>query len=187
MKRICVYAGSRPGKRPSYSTAAQQLGEELVKRNLELVYGGASVGLMGAVADTVMSQGGKAIGIMPKGLFTQRHSGLTEFHNTESMHERKAMMAELSDGFIALPGGFGSFEELFEAITWSQIGIHKKAVGLLNVEGFYDPLVRLVEHAIEEEFVPAESMGFIIVDADPASLLDKMAAFVPPTGKLVVE
>src|SRR6266496_1559672 len=150
--RICVFCGSRPGIRPEYLDAARRLGTLLAERRIGLVYGGASVGVMGAVADAALRGGGEVIGVIPKALERRElaHDNLTELRVVESMHERKALMAELSDVVIALPGGFGTFEELFETITWSQLGIHRKAIGILNVSGFYDGMLALIDHAIEE-------------------------------------
>ncbi|HEX6817735.1 MAG TPA: TIGR00730 family Rossman fold protein [Ktedonobacterales bacterium] len=177
MRRICVFAGSSKGKRPEYAEAAAALGSELVARGLGLVYGGASVGLMSIVADSVLAASGEVIGVLPKGLFLREvaHSGLTELHEVATMHERKALMSDLSDGFIALPGGLGTFDELFEITTWAQIGIHRKPIGLLDVKNYFAPLVALVDHAIAESFVPEGQSGLLLRDADPACLLDKMA------------
>src|SRR5260370_39829315 len=148
MRRICVFAGSNVGVRPEYSEAARALGRELVKRGLGLVYGGASVGLMGVLENTVLAEGGEVIGVMPRGLFRREvpHMGLTEMHEVNSMHERKALMADLADGFIALPGGFGTFDELFEITTWAQIGLHSKPIGVLDVAGSFAPLIALIVH-----------------------------------------
>lgn len=181
MKRICVYAASNPGVHPDYEKAALQLGDALVSKQYELVYGGASVGLMGRVANQVLDNGGRAIGVMPRGLFRREiaHSNLTEFHEVESMHERKAMMASLSDAFVALPGGLGTFEELFEAACWSQIGIHQKPIGLLNIRGFYNPLMEFLEHTVREGFMRESSMGIFIVESDPVTLLNRLAEFAP--------
>src|SRR6185312_16152584 len=143
MRSICVFAGSNMGTRLEYEEAARELGYELVARGLGLVYGGASVGLMGVIADAVIAKGGEVIGILPRGLFEREvaHEHLTELHKVGSMHERKALMADLSDSFIALPGGYGTFDELFEIITWAQIGLHSKPIGLLNVANYFDPLL----------------------------------------------
>ena len=182
IQRICVFCGSRPGSRPEYLEAARQLGRLLAERRIGLVYGGASVGMMGAVADAVLTGGGEVIGVIPEALVQRElaHSHLTELRVVSSMHERKALMAELSDGVIALPGGFGTFEELFETITWSQLGIHRKAIGVLNVGGFYDGLLALMEHAIEEGFVPAQHRDLILEAAEPGALLDLIASYEPP-------
>src|SRR5438477_2940520 len=154
MHRICVFSGSNTGKRQEYQQAARDLGQELVARGLGLVYGGASVGLMGVIADTVLASGGEVIGVIPSALtrYEIPHKSLTQLHEVASMHERKALMADLSDGFIALPGGFGTFDELFEIITWAQLGLHNKPIGLLNAAGYFAPLLALVVHASTEGF-----------------------------------
>ena len=155
MRRVCVFCGSKVGHNSLYRDTAQTLGKLLVKGGLGLVYGGGSVGLMGVIADTVLAAGGEVIGVIPEMLATTEllHTGVQQMHRMHSMHARKAKMAELSDAFIALPGGYGTFEELLEMITWAQLGIHRKPVGLLNVAGYYDPLVQFVDHAIAEGFI----------------------------------
>lgn len=175
MRRICVFAGSNVGVRSEYAEAARALGHELVKRGLGLVYGGASVGLMGVIANTVLSEGGEVIGVLPRGLFLRElpHKGLTELHEVGSMHERKALMADLADGFIALPGGFGTFDELFEIITWAQLGLHTKPVGVLNVAGYFEPLLALIQHASREGFIPKVHLSLLLSEDDPAVLLDR--------------
>jgi len=180
--RICVYCGSRPGNRPEYLEAARRLGGLLAERRIGLVYGGASVGMMGAVADAALKGGGEVIGVIPHALVQRElaHDHLTELRVVADMHERKALMAQLSDAMIALPGGFGTFEELFETITWSQLGIHRKAIGLLNVGGFYDGLLALVQHAIDEGFVPPEHRALILEAAEPDALLDLIVGYEPP-------
>ncbi|RNB88278.1 TIGR00730 family Rossman fold protein [Brevibacillus nitrificans] len=182
MKRICVFAGSNPGVNPAFEQIAQELGRELVARELDLVYGGSNMGLMGRVANSVLAGGGKAIGIMPTGLFRGEivHTGLTELHEVNTMHERKAMMNDLSDGFIALPGGYGTFEEIFEVVSWGQIGIHTKPIGLLNVDGYYTPLMEMVNHATAAGFIPVMQGELILCESDPAVLLDKMRDYTPP-------
>jgi hypothetical protein len=182
MKRICVYCGSSPGRNPAFRKAAERLGSVLVQRGLGLVYGGASVGIMGAVADAVLARGGEVIGVIPKALDEKEitHPGLTEQHVVGSMHERKALMAELSDGFLALPGGWGTFEEIFEALTWAQLGIHRKPCGLLNESGYYDHLGAFLEHAIEQAFVRPEYRSMLMISADPEDLLDRFAAYQAP-------
>ncbi len=181
MRRICVFAGSNSGGRPEYSDAARLLGRELAARNLGLVYGGSSVGLMHVVADAVLAEGGEVIGVLPRGLFRREvaHTGLSELHEVGSMHERKALMADLSDGFIALPGGYGTFDELFEITTWAQLGIHSKPVGLLDVSGYFAPLMALVQHAAAEGFVPEHHIRLLLREAEPATLLDRFAAYTP--------
>lgn len=182
MKRICVFCGSSAGARPAYAHAAGSVGRMLAARGIGLVYGGGKVGLMGVVADAVMAAGGEVIGVIPEALMRREvgHGGLTELHVVGSMHERKARMADLSDGFIALPGGYGTFEEFFEVLTWSQLGIHPKPCGLLNVGGFYDPLLAMADHAVREEFVRPAHRALILDDGDAERLLERMAAFAPP-------
>ena len=181
MQRICVYAGSNPGLRPEYKQAAQELGRELVTHNLGLVYGGGQVGLMGAVADAVLAADGEVIGVMPKALFPKEvaHPGII-LHEVESMHERKALMTDLADGFIALPGGFGTYDELFESITWAQLAIHNKPVGLLNVQGYFDPLLALIKHTVHEGFIPLHYRDLVLHKEHPRELLEAFAAYVPP-------
>lgn len=180
MRRVCVFAASRSGNDPAYLHAAQKLGEELVKERLELVYGGAQVGLMGAVANTVLKQGGVAIGVMPTRLFDMEvaHQSLTKLYEVDGMHERKAKMGELSDAFIALPGGYGTWEELFEVVCWGQIGIHRKPVGLLNIKGYYEPLFHMIEKAVEAGFIPPAHQQLILCEEDPAVLIRKLRTYV---------
>ncbi|HYT28807.1 MAG TPA: TIGR00730 family Rossman fold protein [Ktedonobacteraceae bacterium] len=184
MQRICVFAGSNYGNRPEYRQAAQALGQELAARGLGLVYGGAGVGLMGVIADTVLAHGGEVIGVIPRGLFKREiaHSGLTQLHEVGSMHERKALMADLADGFIALPGGFGTFDELFEITTWAQLGLHNKPIGLLDVAGYFTPLLALITHASTEGFIPPRHTGIILHESTPSALLDRFASYAPLTG-----
>ncbi len=181
MQRICVYAGSNLGVRQEYQDAARALGQELVARGLGLVYGGGHVGLMGVLADAVLAGGGDVTGVMPAALFPNEiaYRNVTQFYEVGSMHERKAMMAELADGFIALPGGFGTFDELFEMITWSQIGLHSKPVGLLNVSGFFEPLLALVKHSSDEGFISPTHAHLILHGETPTALLDSFAAYIP--------
>ncbi len=181
MKRICVYAGSNVGVRQEYQEAARALGHELVARGLGLVYGGGHVGLMGVLADEVLAGGSEVIGVMPAALFPNEVAfrNVTQFYEVGSMHERKAMMAELADGFIALPGGFGTYDELFEMITWSQIGLHSKPIGLLNVAGFFEPLLAMVRHSSNEGFISPTHANLIMHEETPAALLDSFAAYVP--------
>jgi len=185
MKRICVYCGSSPGRLPEYRDAAQALGHELAARGLGLVYGGASVGVMGAVADAVLEKSGQAIGVIPFALATREvaHSGLDELFVVESMHERKAKMAELSDGFIALPGGWGTIEEIFEMLTWAQLGFHQKPCGLLNISGYYDHLFTFLEHAIDQRFVREEYRPMIMMEQTAGGLLDRYQSYQAPTVK----
>ena len=182
MKSICVYCGSSPGRNPSYARAAQNLGRELALRGIRLVYGGASVGIMGTVADAVLQHGGQVVGVIPESLKRKEvaHLYLTELHVTSSMHERKMMMADLSDGFIALPGGIGTLEEISEIWTWAQLGLHRKAFGLLNVEGYYDPLIAFLDHTVAEGFVKQQHRSMLVVDENPVDLLDRLARYVAP-------
>jgi uncharacterized protein (TIGR00730 family) len=185
MKRVAVYCGSSLGASKSYKTGAIQLGKELAKRNITLVYGGSSIGLMGAVADTVLSEGGHAIGVIPKILEEREisHKGLTELITVDTMHERKAKMAELVDGFVVMPGGTGTLEEFFEVFTWGQIGLHKKPCGLLNINHYYDPLIRLFEHMIEQKFLQEKFGTMAIIEEEPAALLDKFLNYEAPSVK----
>jgi len=185
MKAVCVYCGSSPGRLEAYTNGARALARILVERDLALVYGGASIGLMGMVADEVLALGGRVVGVIPQALARKEvaHAGLTELHLTQSMHERKTLMAELSDGFIALPGGIGTFEELFEIWTWAQLGMHAKPVGLLNVAGYYDALIAFVDHATQEQFMRPAQRALLIVESDPAVLLDRFAAHKAAAGK----
>ncbi len=182
MRRICVFAGSSVGKRSEYQQAAHDLGEELVARGLGVVYGGGSMGLMGVVANTVLAAGGEVIGVLPRGLFRREvaHWHLTELHEVGSMHERKSLMADLADGFIALPGGFGTCDELFEITTWSQLGLHAKPIGLLNVANYFGPLLALVAHAIQEGFIPPLHGGILLHEENATALLNAFASYVPP-------
>lgn len=172
------------GTRSIYQQAAQALGETLAQHQIELVYGGGKVGLMGVVADAVLAADGRAIGVIPKALAAKEiaHAGLTQLHLVESMHERKALMADLSDGFIAMPGGFGTFEEFCEVLTWTQLGFHQKPCGLLNVEGFYNSLLALFDHATDEQFVRPVHRSIVLESDNPEQLLEKLAAFQPTTS-----
>lgn len=176
IQRVCVFCGSKHGHKQEYRHAAEELGRRFVARGWGLVYGGGSVGLMGVVADAVLAAGGEVVGVIPEKLATAEllHTGLTELHCVPGMHARKALMAERSDAFIALPGGYGTFEELFEIITWAQLGIHAKPIGLLNVAGFFDPLLALVEHTIAEGFIKAKQRRLLLVSSDIEDLLDQL-------------
>ena len=180
-RRICVFCGSNLGIYPIYRDAAVSVGRLLVERGVELVYGGGNIGLMGVLADAVLGAGGRAVGVIPESLMAKEvgHQGLTELRIVRSMHERKALMSDLSDGFIAMPGGFGTFEEFCEVVTWSQLGIQSKPCGLLNVEGYYDPLLELFDHAVREGFLREENRRLVLEDADAEMLLEKMAQFRP--------
>ena len=185
MRNVCVYCGSSPGRRQDYVVAARAFARELVARGMGLVYGGASVGVMGAVADAVLAEGGRVTGVIPQALQEKElaHPGLTELHVTGSMHERKTRMAELSDGFVAMPGGVGTLEELFEIWTWAQLGWHHKPCALLNVAGYYDGLGTFLDHATEEEFLRPNHRQMLIVESEPVALLNRMAAYQPPQSK----
>jgi uncharacterized protein (TIGR00730 family) len=184
VKRVCVYCGSSEGRDPRYREAAVRVGRSLAQRGLGLVYGGGGIGLMRVVADAVMDHGGSVIGVIPHGLAAREvaHRGVTEMRVVPSMHARKALMAELADAFLTLPGGFGTFEELFESVTWAQLGIHKKPLGLLNVAGYFDHLVKFVDHAVAQGFVPAAGRSLFVVGDEPEALLDRLAAYEAPAG-----
>jgi uncharacterized protein (TIGR00730 family) len=185
MKRVCVYCGSNFGLNPRFRESAVELGNELVNRGIGLVYGGASVGIMGTIADAVLERGGEAIGVIPSALAHKEiaHPSLSKLHIVGSMHERKALMAELSDGFIALPGGWGTIEEIFEVLTWAQLGFHRKPCGLFNVESYYDHLFAFLEHAIDQQFVKAEYWPMLIMRPDADSILDAFANYQAPDVK----
>ncbi|MBP7676390.1 MAG: TIGR00730 family Rossman fold protein [Thermoanaerobaculia bacterium] len=182
LRNVCVYCGSSAGRDPAYVEAAGALGRALVARGLGLVYGGASVGVMGAVADAVLDLGGRAVGVIPEALVRKEiaHGGLTELVVTSSMHERKTRMADLSDAFVALPGGIGTLEEIFEAWTWGQLGLHAKPFGFLNVAGYWDGLVSFLDHAVRERFVREPHRAMLVVSEDPEELLDRFAAWRAP-------
>lgn len=182
MKRICVFCGSSTGSRPIYREAAHSLGRALRKHGIGLVYGGGNVGLMGVVADAVMGSGGNVIGVIPEALVNRElaHRTVTELIVVRSMHERKAKMAELSDAFIALPGGYGTFEEFCETITWAQLGMHRKPCAILNVEGYYDPLLALFDRGVDEGFIHPANRRLVLQETDPGRLLDLMARYSPP-------
>jgi uncharacterized protein (TIGR00730 family) len=180
-QRICVFCGSSAGFTGTYRAAAMELGRFLTEQGLGLVYGGGRIGLMGVVADAVLAHGGQVIGVIPQPMVAREiwHSGLTELRIVPSMHARKSLMAELADAFIALPGGFGTFEEFCEMITWSQLGIHRKPCGLLNVAGYYDPLLELFDHAVAEGFLKRENRELVLASPSCQELLEKMQAFEP--------
>ena len=188
MKNICVYCGSSPGKRPEYVESARQLARELVARDLGLVYGGARVGIMAEIANAVLAEGGEVIGVIPQSLVDKEvaHHGLTKLHTVDSMHDRKALMADLSDGFIALPGGLGTLEELFETLTWAQLGFHTKPCGLLNICGYYDGLSAFLDHAVQEQFVKHIHRQMLLIGDNPGFLLDRFARYqAPDQGKWI--
>jgi uncharacterized protein (TIGR00730 family) len=182
LRRVCVFCGSSKGNQPAYLAAAQEIGRELAHRGIGLVYGGGNIGLMGALADAALAAGGHVIGVIPEALLAKEvgHRGLPDLRIVKTMHERKALMAELSDGFIALPGGFGTFEEFFEVLTWSQLGLHSKPCGVLNISGFFDPLLELINHSVSEGFVRATHRELVFVETDLDRLLERMANFQPP-------
>ncbi len=181
LARVCVFCGSSPGAHPAYLDAARSLGAALARRRLELVYGGASVGLMGAVADAALAAGGEVTGVIPGALQAKElaHGGLTRLEVVGSMHERKARMSDLADAFVALPGGMGTLEELAEILTWAQLGLHRKAAGVLDVRGYWRPLLAFLDHAVQERFLRPEHRALLLAREDPAELLDALAAFEP--------
>ena len=189
MKSICVFCGSNPGNHPDYAGAARALGTAIARRGATLVFGGAEVGLMGITADAALAAGGQVIGIIPQRLMDKEigHKGLTRLEAVGSMHERKARMAELSDGFVNLPGGTGTLEEMFEVWTWGQLGFHAKPIGVLNVRGFYDPLMAFLDHQRDEGFVKPALRDTLISHTDADALLDAMAAYQAPVVQKWVE
>jgi uncharacterized protein (TIGR00730 family) len=182
MKRICVFAGSNVGAHSDYVFHAQELGREIAENGFELVYGGSKVGLMGEVANKVLEHGGKVIGVMPTGLFISEkvHTSLTELIEVKDMHERKATMSHLADAYIALPGGYGTFEELFEAVSWARLGIHKKPIGIFNIAGYYTPLLEMIDHAIKAGFVQEAHKKLFVAANDSQSLIRKLKEYEPP-------
>jgi uncharacterized protein (TIGR00730 family) len=183
-----VFCGSSVGTRPEYARAAEQLAHEMARRGIGLVYGGGNVGLMGVIADAMLAAGGHAIGVIPHALVARElaHRSLPDLRIVNSMHERKAMMAGLADAFIAMPGGFGTFEEFCEVVTWTQLGVHAKACGLLNVGGFYDPLIELFDQAVAVGFIKTDNRRIVVAHADPAALLDELsAAPAPPEARWI--
>jgi uncharacterized protein (TIGR00730 family) len=183
-KRICVFCGSSRGRKPVYARIAREMARALAGRGIDLVYGGGRVGVMGVMADEMIACGREVIGVIPRVLATREvaHEGVTDLRVVRTMHERKALMAELSDGFIALPGGFGTFEELFEIVTWAQLGIHQKPIGVLNTRGYFDPLLQLIERGIEQEFIQRQHRRLIIVGSSPDELISEMARYEPIAG-----
>ncbi len=182
IKRVCVYCGSGVGGQDGYAEAARGLGRALVERGFGLVFGGGRIGMMGVLAHTVLAGGGEAIGVIPKDLMDKGLglTSVTSLRVVETMHARKALMAELADAFIAMPGGFGTAEEFFEALTWAQLGLHAKPCGLLNVHGYFDHLIRFVDHAVRERFIDPAHRGLLLVDDSPEALLDRLASWQPP-------
>ena len=181
-RRFCVFCGSSAGGRPEYAVAAEAMGRELVARGISLVYGGGRTGLMGVLADAALAAGGEVIGVIPHALVAKEvaHRGLADLRVVGSMHERKALMAELADGFIAMPGGYGTFEEFCEILTWKQLGLVTKPFGLLNVAGYYDSLLGLFDHAVTERFLKASHRDFVIADTDPGALVTRMLEYTAP-------
>ena len=183
MNSVCVFCGSSPGNDPAYAEAARELGRTLAERGNTLVYGGGHVGLMGVVADAALGAGGGVIGVMPRSLVDREigHTDLTKLHVVRSMHERKALMSELSEGFIALPGGNGTLEEFFEVLTWAQLGEHAKPCGLLNVAGYYDPLLAVFDQMVDRAFLRREHRELVLVEEDPSALLERFEGYEPLT------
>jgi len=184
MKRICVFCGSNAGARSEYAEAARALATVLAERKLGIVYGGGNVGLMGVIADAVLERGGHVTGVIPDALVSQEvaHRGLSELRVVQSMHERKAVMADLSDGFIAMPGGIGTMEEFFEVLSWAQLGLHNKPCGLLNIGEYYDHLIRFMNHAVDQEFLKPKHRALLIVEEEPSRLLDRFKPIITANG-----
>ena len=178
---VCVFCGSAPGTNPLYTQKARSLGKVLASRGITLVYGGSNIGIMRIIADTVLNLGGKVIGVMPKNLIDREvaHTSLTEFHMVQTMHERKALMVKLSDAFIAMPGGFGTLDELFEIMSWNQLEIISKPAGLLNVAGYFDPLIRFLDHSVEQGFIKPEHRANLLLEENEELLLESLQTFVP--------
>jgi len=176
LRRVCIFCGSNTGVRPEYRAAAEEIATRLAKRDVGIVFGGGGVGLMGVVADTALAHGGHVIGVIPSAMVAREiaHRGLPDLRIVASMHERKALMASLSDAFIALPGGFGTFEEFCEVVTWTQLGLHRKPCGLLNTAGYYDPLVALFDRAVADGFIGSENRQIVVADSDPGTLIDRL-------------
>jgi uncharacterized protein (TIGR00730 family) len=182
LSRVCVYAGSSAGERPAYAGAARSLAGALVARGLDVVYGGGHVGLMGVLADAVVEAGGEIIGVIPEALYRRElgHRSLADLRVVGSMHERKALMADLSEAFVALPGGIGTMEELIEVLTWTQLGLHGKPCGLLNVDGYWDPLIAMFDRAVADGFLTPEGRALLLVAVEPDELIERLEQFVPP-------
>jgi uncharacterized protein (TIGR00730 family) len=181
MRRLCVFCGSSPGARSAYGEAAEELGRVLVAEGIGLVYGGGKVGLMGRLADAVLAEGGEAIGVLPEALMAREigHPGLDDLRVVGSMHERKALMADLADGFVALPGGLGTVEELFEVYTWAQLGLHRKPCALLDVDGYYEGIASFLAHAVEERFLREDHRAMLMVETQPRALIERLRRFEP--------
>lgn len=182
MKRVCVFCGSSPGARSEYATATRRLGRVLVDRKLGLVYGGGNVGLMGEIADAVLHESGEVIGVIPRALVDKElgHGGVSDLRIVDSMHERKALMFDLSDGFITLPGGMGTLEEYFEVLTWAQLGVHGKPCGLLNVCDYYRTLIEFLDHAVAQRFLKNHHRQMVLIEKDPEALIEKLEAYQAP-------
>jgi hypothetical protein len=189
MRRVCIFCGSSNGARDVYVEAARAMGAALARRRIGLVFGGGRIGLMGVVADAVLAAGGEVIGVIPEALVAKElaHNGLSDLRVVGSMHERKALMAELADAFVALPGGYGTFEEFCEVVTWAQLGFHRKPCGLLNVVGFYEPLLAFFDHAVAEGFVRPGHRALVLEERDPEHLLDLLARYQPPALEKWIE
>ncbi|MBA2363008.1 MAG: TIGR00730 family Rossman fold protein [Chloroflexia bacterium] len=189
MRSVCIFCGSSDGIRPAYQAAARQMAEVIVRRGLRLVYGGGRVGLMGTLADAALAAGGKVIGVIPEALVSKElaHTGLSDLRIVGSMHERKALMADLSDGFITMPGGFGTLEEFLEVLSWAQLSIHTKPCGLLDIENYYGPLIELFDRAVAEGFVLPGHRALVLTEPDPDLLLDMMERYTPPVTRKWIE
>lgn len=183
--RICVFCGSSPGRSPLYIASARAFGRTLAERHVGVVYGGASLGAMGALADAALDAGGEVVGVIPEQLLEREiaHRGLSDLHIVADMHERKALMADVADGFVALPGGAGTLEEFFEVWTWAQLGLHHKPLGLLDVDNYFQPLLRFIDHMVTEQFLHAAHRDMIVVASDPVVILDRFAMYRPPRSK----
>jgi len=188
LHRVCIFCGSSTGVRREYREAAEAIAIQLARRRVDIVFGGGCVGLMGVVADTALAHGGHVIGVIPSAMVAREiaHRGLPDLRIVSSMHERKALMASLSDAFIALPGGFGTFEEFCEVVTWTQLGLHRKPCGLLNVAGYYDPLVALFDRAVSDGFIRAENRGIVVTDSDPEALIDRLNEWPSTAGSATI-
>jgi uncharacterized protein (TIGR00730 family) len=181
LKNICVYCGSQKGQNLAYQTATEEVGRLLSAQGIRLIYGGGNVGLMGIIAETVLANGGEVVGVIPRFLVEREvgHAGLTELRMVESMHERKEIMASLAEGFLILPGGIGTLEELFEVFTWKQLNLHQKPIGILNIDGYYDALLAFLTHSVHEGFLQASALDYLLVATSPEVLLRKMLAYQP--------
>lgn len=189
LNRVCIFCGSSTGVRPEYREAAETIAAHLARRRVDIVFGGGCVGLMGVVADTALAHGGHVIGVIPSALVAREiaHRGLPDLRIVASMHERKALMASLSDAFIALPGGFGTFEEFCEVVTWAQLGLHRKPCGLLNVAGYYNPLVALIDRAVADGFITPFNRGIVVTESDPEALIDRLSMRPAAAGSAAIQ